>query len=200
MTKQALLIFTKNPEAGKVKTRLAATIGNEEALSVYKELVLHAISATEHLPVDKFIFYSNHVEQEDVWNNKYYYKEVQHGNDLGERMENAFDAIFQKRYDKVVIIGTDCPDLNAGLIMDAFEYLHLNDVVIGPAEDGGYYLLGIKKPQPELFEKIKWSTATVLHDTIRKCISLQLSYFLLPVLSDIDEEKDLQEFKLQTNI
>ncbi len=113
-------------------------------------------------------------------------------------MKNAFSLIFQKGYDKAVIIGTDCPDSSEGLIMNAFAYLHLHDVVIGPAEDGGYYLLGIKHLYPWLFENIQWSTNSVLSETLNKCAALQLDYSLLPVLKDIDEEKDLEEFKMQT--
>lgn len=189
--KEALIIFTKNPEAGKVKTRLAATIGNEAALSAYVQLLSHTVSITNYLPVDKFVFYSSHIEQKDIWNNKHFFKQVQAGSDLGDKMKNAFAATFQKGYDKIVVIGTDCPDLNADIIMNAFAYLNSHDVVIGPAEDGGYYLLGMKQLYSELFEDINWSTNTVLDETRIKCKSLNLNYGLLPVLNDIDEEKDL---------
>jgi uncharacterized protein len=197
MTKQALLIFTKNPEAGKVKTRLAATMGNDAALAIYHQLLLHTVSVTEYLLVEKFVFYSNFIEQEDVWNSKRYHKEVQQGADLGERMKNAFTSAFRKGYDKIVIIGTDCPDLNAGIIMNAFVYLQSHDVVIGPAEDGGYYLLGMKRLYSDLFENLQWSTKAVFNDTLKICDELELTYQLLPVLNDIDEEKDLQAFKLR---
>ena len=197
MTKQALLIFTKNPEAGKVKTRLAATMGNDAALAIYHQLLLHTVSVTEYLLVEKFVFYSNFIEQEDVWNSKRYHKEVQQGADLGERMKNAFTSAFRKGYDKIVIIGTDCPDLNAGIIMNAFVYLQSHDVVIGPAEDGGYYLLGMKQLYSDLFENLQWSTIAVFNDTLKICDELELTYQLLPVLNDIDEEKDLQAFKLR---
>ena len=195
--KDALIIFTKNPEAGKVKTRLAATLGNEAALSVYVQLLSYTVSITNYLPVDKFVFYSNHILQEDIWNNKHFFKQVQAGSDLGERMKNALDVTFQDGYDKIVIIGTDCPDLNAGIIMNAFAYLNSHDVVIGPAEDGGYYLLGMKQLYSELFENIIWSTNTVLNETQMKCTALQLNYYLLPVLKDIDEEKDLVHLQKQ---
>ncbi len=195
MMKQALIIFTKNPEAGKVKTRLAATMGNEAALAVYHQLLLHTVSVTEDLPVDKFVFYSNYIEQEDMWDNTLYFKEMQQGFDLGERMKYAFDVTFQNGYDKIIIIGTDCPDLNAGIIMNAFAYLKSHDAVIGPAEDGGYYLLGMKQLYSELFEDINWSTNTVLNETQMKCTALQLDYCLLPVLKDIDEEKDIVHLK-----
>lgn len=194
MSKEALLIFTKNPEAGKVKTRLAATLGDEAALSIYRQLLLHTVSATEYLPVDKFVFYSNHIGQKDYWSDKNYYKLLQEGNDLGERMKNAFVAAFQKGYHKVAIIGTDCPDLNAPVIMNAYVYLEDHDIVIGPAIDGGYYLLGMKKLHPRLFEKIDWSTGKVLAQTLKICESSNLSTFLLPELSDIDDENDLKKY------
>ncbi|MEO6667869.1 MAG: TIGR04282 family arsenosugar biosynthesis glycosyltransferase [Ferruginibacter sp.] len=195
--KQALIIFAKNPEVGKVKTRLAASIGNEAALAVYHQLLLHTVSATEYLLVDKFVFYSDYIQQEDIWCNKHYFKELQQGIDLGERMKNAFALIFQKGYDKIAIIGTDCPGLNAEIIMNTFACLQYNDVAIGPAEDGGYYLLAINKLHDELFEGIKWSTDNVFNITISKCDALHLTHYLLPVLNDVDEEKDLQTFKLQ---
>ncbi|HWJ26687.1 MAG TPA: TIGR04282 family arsenosugar biosynthesis glycosyltransferase [Flavisolibacter sp.] len=192
MTKKALLIFTKNLEVGKVKTRLAATIGDEKALSVYKQLVLNTASTTKHLPIDKFVFYSNAIEEDDVWNGNNFHKEVQQGNDLGERMKNAFAAIFQKGYDKAVIIGTDCPSLKGNIIQDAFNKLVDVDVVIGPALDGGYYLLGMKKCYPFLFEDMHWSTANVIAETIRRCKSRGLLFLLLEALQDIDEEEDLE--------
>src|SRR5205809_861444 len=120
MNKHALLIFAKNPEAGKVKTRLAASIGNDAALLIYLRLLDHTVSITEDLTVDKFVFYSNYIEEQDLWNSKLYSKQLQHAGDLGKRMENAFRYVFQKGYEKVIIIGTDCPDLNAEMIMNAF--------------------------------------------------------------------------------
>jgi len=197
MTKDALLIFAKNPEAGKVKTRLAASMGNEVALAIYNQLLLHTVSVTRYLPFDKFVFYSSYIDEHDIWDSKHYYKKAQQGNDLGERMKSAFASIFYNGYDNAVIIGTDCPDLNAEIIESAFTSLQTYDVVIGPAEDGGYYLLGMKEMHGKLFEDIEWSTSKVLHCTLDKCAASQLSYYLLPVLNDIDEEKDLRAFKLQ---
>lgn len=194
MRKQALLIFAKNPEAGNVKTRLAATMGNSAALAIYNQLLLHTAAVTVYLPVDKFVFFSPFIPEEDVWDGRFYFKERQHGNDLGERMSNAFAITFDKGYDELVIIGSDCLELNAGIIMNAFAYLNQHDVVIGPAADGGYYLLGMKQMHKGLFENMEWSTATVLADTIIKSDSLGLKHYLLPVLKDIDEEKDLETF------
>jgi rSAM/selenodomain-associated transferase 1 len=193
--KQALLIFAKNPLAGKVKTRLAAAIGEQAALVVYSQLLAHTASITKHLAVDKFVFYAEYIEAHDLWHAKHYFKRVQTGNDLGERMKNAFDAVFMMSYDRMVIIGTDCPGLNEHLITKAFSELDRHDVVIGPAEDGGYYLLGMNKLYPAIFDNIQWSTDTVLDATKKKCAALHLNYHLLPVLKDIDEVDDLVHIK-----
>jgi len=197
MTKDALLIFAKNAEKGKVKTRLASTIGNEAALAVYNQLLSHTVAITGNLPRDKFVFYSSRIECEDVWDDKLYFKQLQKGNDLGERMNNAFAASFKKSYDSVVIIGTDCPELNEAIVMKAFAFLRFNDVIIGPAEDGGYYLLGMKQLHSKLFENIRWSTSTVLADTIEICKSHNLTHTLLPTLHDVDEEKDLSHLNVK---
>jgi rSAM/selenodomain-associated transferase 1 len=196
MSKQALLIFARNPEAGKVKTRLAATLGNEMALAIYKKLLKRTIAVTQNLPVDKIVYFSNGIEGDDFWDSKHYYKQVQQGNDLGKKMKNAFASTFDNGYDRLVIIGTDCPGLEPAIIMGAFVHLNVYDVVIGPAEDGGYYLLGMKRLYPQLFENISWSTSTVFNDTLKKCDCLGLKYHLLPVLNDVDEEADLKTFKL----
>ena len=193
--KQALLIFAKNLIYGEVKTRLAATVGNDAAFSVYKELLLHTKEITKDILADKIIFYSNRIEDNDIWINETYKKQIQQGNDLGKRMENAFAYAFKNNYDEVVIIGTDCIELTSSIINDAFNQLKNYDVVIGPAKDGGYYLLGMKKLYSEIFQNILWSTDRVLQQTIAICKRESLSCHLLQVLSDIDDEKDL----LKTN-
>jgi len=195
--KQALIIFAKNPIAGKVKTRLAATIGNENALSVYRQLLLHTAEIASQLAVDKYVFYSDHIQQEDVWDNQLFSKETQRGNDLGERMMQAFASLFDNGYNRIVIIGTDCPELSTEIIIDAFQLLEVYDFAIGPAHDGGYYLLGMKQFQASLFENINWSTHTVLAETRVKCEALQMDYTLLSTLRDIDREEDLKYFKNQ---
>jgi uncharacterized protein len=192
--KKTLLIFAKNLIHGEVKTRLASTVGHDKAMTVYEQLIAHTIETTKHLPVDKTVFYSKRIELEDAWDNKIYEKNIQTGNDLGDKMKNAFATVFGNRNKKLVIIGTDCPDLNASVIMNAYVYLEDHDIVIGPASDGGYYLLGMKKLHPRLFEKIDWSTGKVLAQTLKICESSNLSTFLLPELSDIDDENDLKKY------
>ncbi len=143
--KQALLIFSKNLIYGKVKTRLAATVGNDVALSVYLHLLNHTVAVTNYLPVDKIVFYSDYIEEQDVWDYKVYKKQLQSGNDLGKRMQNAFAYAFTQGYEKAVIIGNDCLEINPAIIMNSFVYLNNDDIVTGPAKDGGYYLLEMKK-------------------------------------------------------
>lgn len=194
MTRKALIIFAKNPEAGKVKTRLAATMGDDVALKVYQKLIAITIDNTKDFPADKFVFYSDFIHEDDEWDPAQYVKRLQLGNDLGERMYNAFEHIFKDGYEHVVIIGTDCPALTAALHSDAFSSLEHHDVVAGPAADGGYYLLGLKKNQEHLFVNMQWSTSTVLTETLERLRRIGFSFYLLPVLSDIDEEKDLVSF------
>lgn len=195
MNQNVLIIFVKNLLQGKVKTRLAASIGHERAFTVYEQLLQYSNSICDLLPVDKIVFYSEFIDVNDLWNNERFEKQIQSGNDLGERMENAFAFAFQKKHKKAVIIGSDCSELTTGIIMNAFEYLNNTEVVIGPAKDGGYYLLGMNSMHYLLFNSITWSTGTVLNETLAIVNKLGLSYCLLPMLNDIDEEKDLRFLK-----
>lgn len=148
--KNVLIIFTKNPLYGKVKTRLAATVGNDKALEAYKTLTNHTHAITYYLNCSKIVFYTDEIVEDGIW--KDYQKQLQHGTDLGERMMNAFEYVFQNEYLKAVIIGCDCPELTEQIIKKAFEHLDKYDVVIGPAADGGYYLLGMKKLYESYFK------------------------------------------------
>ena len=193
--KNALIIFTKNLVHGKVKTRLSSTVGNDKAFEIYKQLVEHTSTVTQELNCDKVVFYTEEIEVNDVWKNDYQ-KQLQIGNNLGEKMMMAFNYVFKNKYSKAVVIGCDCPELSKQIINDAFEQLNNYDVVIGPAADGGYYLLGIKKMNEHLFENIEWSTSTVLAETVKRCKEIELSYYSLITLHDVDEEKDLQYMKI----
>lgn len=189
--KNLLMIFIRNARIGQVKTRLAATVGDERALEIYILLLDYTSSLTAHLPVDKAVFYSDFMEEVDEFPIPIFQKYLQLGNDLGDKMKNAFIKMFARGYEKVIIIGSDCYELSPEIIESAFQVLDENEVVIGPAKDGGYYLLGSKKLIPEFFSNKTWSTNNVLLDTILDCKNVGLSYFLLPELNDIDEEIDL---------
>lgn len=189
----ALILFTKNPELGKAKTRLAKTIGDQKALEIYIKLLQHTRELVALLEVSKFLFYSDRIEENDAWNNDEYIKKVQKGADLGQRMQHAFEAAFDLGYKKVIIIGSDCYELNSKIVTQAFDSLNENDTVIGPTFDGGYYLLGMTQFHAELFQNINWSTETVFEETMTILKNNQLSSFSLEKLTDIDEEKDLPQ-------
>jgi len=192
-SKNALIIFTRNPELGKCKTRLAKTIGDKAAVDIYKYLLKHTVTISQDINVDKFVFYSEDIKKKDLWNNAVFIKKLQQGIDLGERMEHAFKQLFQSHYEKVVIIGSDLLDLKPTDIETAFQLLNNNDFVIGPAKDGGYYLLGMKRLQSKLFKNKKWGTSTVLNDTLK---DIQNSTFvLLKELNDIDTFEDLKPYQ-----
>jgi len=186
-----LMIFAKNPELGKVKTRLAKTIGNEKALMIYVKLLEHTHAVADRVFADKAVFYSDKVQEFDILDYYKFPKFLQKGKDLGERMERAFGQAFAQDYDKVVIIGSDCYEITTEIVEDALTALDDHNVVLGPALDGGYYLLGMDRHYPHLFKDKAWSTPDVLLDTILDIKKLKLSYSLLPTLSDVDEEKDL---------
>ncbi len=198
MTNKAILVFQKNLIAGRTKTRLAATIGNEKALLVYKQLILITTNVLINLPFDKLIYYSEFIpldiEDKEIETTAKTLVLVQYGNDLGARMLNSFSDQFKMGYSRLIIIGTDCPDLNSELLLNAFNALESHDIVIGPAADGGYYLLGMSKLYPELFEGVEWSTSEVYGQTVDIISKLGLSFSLMPVLRDLDNEDDLKYF------
>jgi len=195
--KSALIIFVRNPEPGKVKTRIAKTMGNEKALEVYKELLLHTHDITKDISCDKFVFYADQITENDLWETSSYHKKLQQGNDLGQRMLFAFRELFGLGYQSVQIIGSDCIELTTDIIAIGFTRLHENEVVIGPSTDGGYYLLGMSLLIPGIFYKKEWSTEKVYSSTLADINKLSLSYFLLPELSDIDTEKDWLDHQIK---
>lgn len=189
--KNAIILFVRHPEKGRVKTRLARDIGDDRALEIYKQLLDHTQAITKELDCDRFVFYADAIVANDIWEGNDYRKRVQAGDTLGERMKNAFAEVFDNGYQKVVIIGSDCPQLSSALISDAFKTLDTTDVVIGPATDGGYYLLALNYMITAVFENKQWSTDTVLTDTVADLEKLAVTYSLAPVLRDIDTADDL---------
>jgi uncharacterized protein len=192
-SKNALIIFTRNPELGKCKTRLAKTIGDEAALGIYKYLLKHTASVSENITADKYVFYSENIKKDDLWDSNIFRKKLQYGYDLGARMENAFSELFELGYEKIIIIGSDLLDLTTNHIEGAFQTLNNHEVVIGPAKDGGYYLLGMKTMQPNVFKNKNWGTSTVLNDTINDIQNC--TFTLLKELNDIDTFEDLKPYQ-----
>lgn len=190
MNKNLLLIFTRNPELGKVKTRLAKTVGNETALEIYKYLLQKTRDISIQVSSDREVYYSVKIRSNDIWDSKNYQKNQQVGEDLGIRMQNAFKNGFDAGYKKVVIIGSDLYDLTSENIEKAFTELDNNDVVLGPAEDGGYYLLGMNLLHSTIFKNKKWGTQTVRKDTLTDLKDKKVH--LLAELNDIDIFEDIK--------
>ena len=191
MKSELLIIFYRNPELGKVKTRLAATVGDAKALAIYLKLATHTRVITTEVDCDRVVYYSDYIDTEDAWSNSDFSKQLQSGADLGARMENAIEMAFEQGYKRVSIIGTDCIELTTQIIANAFETLRTKDAVVGPAVDGGYYLLGINRFIPELFREKEWSTNSVCQDTINDFSRLSINYHQLSMLRDVDTEADL---------
>ena len=187
--KNALIIFVRKPEKGKVKTRLAATVGADKALEIYIELLTHTRAVTAEVNADKFVFYADKIEEDDLWKDKVFTKKLQGNYDLGGKMKEAFSTLFEMGFEKVVIIGSDCLELSTSIIHQAFELLNEKEVVVGPASDGGYYLLGMKNLVPTLFENKQWSTEHVFQQTINDLQKENIDYDVLITLTDVDTEE-----------
>ncbi len=195
--KNALIIFARYPVSGKVKTRLASSFGKEFALGFYKECSRYLFTIVVRNQNDfftPFLFCSEKDELNKMINwagsgFEYYYQE---GNDLGERMSNAFNKVFTVGAKKAVIVGTDVPDVSKNLIASTFKLLDEKDFVIGPSTDGGYYLLGMKNLNSNLFSGISWSTEAVLNQTINRITKNNFSFAKLEELYDIDDERSLK--------
>lgn len=204
MTKTLIIVFVKNIKLGKVKTRLAKTIGNQGAFEVYSELVKITELATANITTDKRIYFSDAVI-DSKWTNSY--KTIQQGNNLGERMKNAFIDGFKDGYERIVLIGSDLPDINAKHIKNGLNHLKNSEVVFGPAIDGGYYLVGMSKMYHSIFDDKPWSQSSLLKQTLNELDQNKISYSLLETLNDIDTFEDLEasefyksNFKLQQRI
>jgi len=191
-----LIIFLRFPEWGRVKTRLAETVGPDKALMIYKELSEITLRFASRLPVPAYLFYENELPAEKERIPSFHYL-LQIEGDLGEKIIHALKYV-RERHQKIIIIGSDCPELMPSDIITTIDLLDQVNFVLGPSEDGGYYLLGCREIVPEIFESISWSTSSVLRETVAKIESKGLSYSLLRTLTDIDTEEDWVRYKSQT--
>ena len=190
MSKNLLLVFTRNPALGKVKTRLAKTVGDTTALEIYTFLLERTRDIAMKVAADKAVYYSVKIRENDIWDAAIFQKYQQVGEDLGFRMLHAFKNGFEAGYEKVLIIGSDLYDLTPDTIANAFLALDKNDLVIGPAEDGGYYLLGINLLEEKVFKNKNWGTETVRKDTLEELKDKKV--FLLEELNDVDVFEDIE--------
>jgi len=194
----AAIIFARYPQSGVVKTRLASKVGKDWAAQFYQLCAEHVFAEARKLPknIAKYIFCAEttHLLEMRQWAGSSFRYLAQIEGDLGEKMYHAFSTIFQHGIRKAIIIGTDIPDLSAKVLNDAFSNLETHDVVIGPASDGGYYLIGIKQVVIDLFKNIPWSTEHVFEKTLRAINERKYSVAFLPELMDIDTEDDVRRW------
>lgn len=188
-------MFLKAPRPGLVKVRLAAAIGPEAASAAYRQLVERLLASLGRLdPVQLCFTPDDAVAEIQPWLAARWTAAPQGDGDLGARLERAFDQAFAAEARRVVIIGSDCPDIAVPDIEAAWAALRESDVVLGPATDGGYWLVGLRAPQPQLFRGIPWSTAAVLTETLARARLAGLSVHLLRALSDVDTVEDWKSF------
>ncbi|MHA7829478.1 MAG: TIGR04282 family arsenosugar biosynthesis glycosyltransferase [Flagellimonas sp.] len=193
MKNNLLLILTRNPELGKCKTRLAAKVGNKVALDIYTFLLDHTVTFTKNLKAEKWVYYSEEIWEDDIWDNNVYQKKLQVGKDLGERMMNAFKEGFQAGFENIIVIGSDMYHLKQSDLEEAFSKFRDHNYVVGPAEDGGYYLLGMKSLKTELFQNKDWGTGTVLEDTLSDIKNEKVA--LLDEKNDVDHYEDIKDIE-----
>jgi len=193
---RCLLFFIKNPKKGKVKTRLASAIGDEMAVKLYRRFLFEMLATLNR---GTFLFYlcfypGDSLNDLKDWLGDHYLYAPQRGENLGERMKNGFMEAFSMNFKRVVLIGSDIPDLPLEFIEEAFNSLGEKDAVIGPAVDGGYYLIGFRDKtfSPKVFERIPWSTEKVFEETMKVLKQEQRTVYTFPPLRDIDTVEDLK--------
>ena len=200
-----LTIFTRYPEPGLTKTRLISALGEEGAAVLQKKLTEKTIQKVEQLvktsTIEPVICFEGGdlVSMQNWLGPDRLYKPQVHG-DLGKKLKKAFTDAFSAGAQRVVTIGCDCPDLTKEHIGRAFDALYLNDLVLGPATDGGYYLNGIKYPIDELFEDIPWGTDKVFEKTVSLAQQLCLSIEILEELHDVDRPEDLENINYNSDL
>ncbi len=193
---ERLIIFTRFPEPGKAKTRLIPALGDVAAADLHRQMTEHTLAQVKLLqqshPVGVEVWFAGgDRDRMQAWLGVDLQYQSQPKGDLGTRMAQAFQVGFDRSVKASVIIGTDCPELTAALLKAAFVALQQTDLVLGPATDGGYYLIGLRRSAPELFESIAWSTDRVFQQTVAIASKLNLSLSCLPMLADVDRPEDL---------
>ncbi|RAM51637.1 MAG: hypothetical protein C6Y22_10490 [Hapalosiphonaceae cyanobacterium JJU2] len=196
IAQQHLIIFTRYPEPGLTKTRLIPALGTGGAAHLQRQMTEYTLLKVRELQKAIAIsievrFTGGNLELMQSWLGADLIYQSQGEGDLGKRMERSLEYAFSAGAHQVIIIGTDCPDVNIQILVKAFTNLQHCDIVLGPAVDGGYYLIGLQRPFGELFVDINWGTSQVLQQTVAICHQLNLSIDYLPTLADVDRPEDL---------
>ncbi|MDB5104675.1 MAG: hypothetical protein JWP91_2364 [Fibrobacteres bacterium] len=192
-----VLIFAKRPERGRCKTRLARGMGEENALIVYEALLQHTVKIARETPYRKVLMVDppEATAEAAQWAPGMDAYLPQASGDLGARMSHAVDAGFARGAKKIVLLGCDCPQISKDSVVSCFSALNRNEVVLGPTDDGGYYLLGLKERRESLFENIPWSTGEVFEKTLNILKIQSLSYISLETFSDVDTLEDFNRVR-----
>ncbi len=191
MNKTAIIIFIRNKNLSRVKKQLDKSVGDELAFEVYNQMIYHTQMITKSLSADKYLYYDKLTELETSWNDDTYIKKEQSGGDMATRISNACKDVFNKGYEHVVIIGSDCLELDERIIRLAFRQLEHFDSVLGPTKDGGFYLIGLNEFKQEIFHLEKWGTPELTIQTLKTINSLGKTHFMLSELSEIVTVDDL---------
>lgn len=193
-----VLFYVKYPEEGRVKTRIAETLGVERAAELYRHLVVDMLGVLAGAETPLFLCYAPAGAKRQLvrWLGKDYRYVPQRGGDLGERMRNSFMYAFSHGYGRAVLAGSDIPELSLPLVRQALEALSGSDAVLGPAADGGYYLIGFRREGfcLEVFDGMRWGSDRVLADTRKVLQGSGKSCALLPELNDVDTMEDLVKY------
>lgn len=194
-SRDKIIVFTRYPEPGKTKTRLIPLLGPEKAASFHKystELVISVVRTfAQDLFVTKEVCYTGGNPNLMVrWLGEDFVYALQTDGDIGVKMSRAFRQSLEADMNRIVLIGTDCPALSADILRAAFHGLLRNDVVLGPATDGGYYLIGLRRAADELFTDIEWGSSAVLAHTLQRAEKTGLSVGLVATLNDVDTPED----------
>lgn len=195
-----LILFTRYPEAGKTKTRLIPYLGAEKAADLQRQMTEHILAMTQPLQTTGALSLEIHysgggLRQMQSWLGTLLTYRPQPSGDLGHRLHQAFDHNFRAGVERIVVIGSDCPAIKPYHLQQAFQQLSSHDVVLGPADDGGYYLVGLSRSCAELFQGIAWGTGQVFTQTAAIATRLNLSLTTLETLRDIDRPEDVQLFE-----
>ena len=193
MNRSRVIIFQKNPIYQHVKTRLSADVGAVKALQVYEHLLAHLMTSLKGAGLDIVVYYDLFIDPLDGWGSSVDRRVQIDDKDLGRRMYDAVTYELQA-YQKVMLIGSDCPEIDGKLLHQALDLLNQVDVVVGPAVDGGFYLLGMKRLHPDVFQHIKWSTKDVRAQLLSNLGQLNMTLWQLSELMDIDHLSDWEAY------